>query len=69
MKNVSSSLVHRFNNQFTTLVTAVEAMEANLDNAEYLKEIFAEIMNKREDFNATLLEIRSILEEREKYEN
>lgn len=69
MKNVSNNLVHRFNNQFTTLVTAVEAIGANLDNSEFLKEIFSEIMNKKDEFQVTLLEIRAILEERQKYEN
>jgi len=64
MKNVSSSLIHRFNNQFTTLVTALDAMGGNLDNPDYLKEIFGEILNKKEDFEVTLMEIRSILEEK-----
>ncbi|MCB9092183.1 MAG: hypothetical protein H6621_00345 [Halobacteriovoraceae bacterium] len=66
MKNISNSLVHRFNNQFTTLVTALDAIGANLENSEYLKEIYGEIVSKKDEFQETLIEIRKILEERER---
>lgn len=69
MKNESNSLIHRFNNQFTTLITAVDAIGANIDNPEYLKELYAEILNKKNDYHSTMIEVRAMLEEKVKNEN
>jgi len=57
------------NNQFTTLITAVDAIGANIDNPEYLKELYAEILNKKNDYHSTMIEVRAMLEEKVKNEN
>lgn len=61
MKTVSSSLLHKMENQLGLLLSSIDAMEANLDDAEYLKEVMGEIRNKKEDMNSFMQELREVL--------
>ncbi|MBL7665298.1 MAG: hypothetical protein JNM93_09200 [Bacteriovoracaceae bacterium] len=65
MKRASNNLIHRFNNQFSVLVTAIDAMSANLENKEYLKEVLEEIQSKKNEFQITLDEIKRLIEEKQ----
>ncbi len=61
MKTQSSSLVHKINNHLGVLLSSVEAMEANLDDHDFLKEIIAEIVLQKDACKETLNEIKEKL--------
>jgi len=63
MKPASNrELIHKVNNQLGLLVSSIEAMERNLDNKEFCKEVIAEILRKKDDFKKTVNEIKEKLE-------
>jgi len=64
MKTTSNSLIHRVNNHLGVLLSSVEAMEANIDNHEFLKEMIAEIVLQKDTCKETLNEVKEILKER-----
>ena len=63
MKTTSTSLVHRVNNYLGVLLSSVEAMEANVDNHDFLKEIIAEIALQKNICKETLNEVKEKLKE------
>ena len=58
MKTVSTSLIHKINNHLGVLLSSVEAMEANLHDHDYLKEVIAEICRKKDDYRMIVEEIK-----------
>jgi hypothetical protein len=66
MKTTSTSLIHRVNNHLGVLLSSVEAMEANVDNHEFLKEIIAEISLQKNICRETLNEVKEKIKEQEK---
>lgn len=65
MKTQSSNLVHKINNHLGVLLSSVEAMEANLNDHEFLKEIIAEIVLQKDACKETLDEVKAKLREQE----
>lgn len=65
MKTQSNSLIHKINNHLGVLLSSVEAMEANLDDHDFLKEIIAEIILQKDACNQTLNEIKEKLKGQE----
>jgi Tfp pilus assembly protein PilN len=61
MKTASNNLLHKMENKLGLLLSSIDAMEANLDDAEYLKEVIAEIRNKKDEMNAFMNELREVL--------
>ena len=51
MKTQSNSLVHKINNHLGVLLSSVEAMEANLNDHDYLKEVIKEIVRQKDEWN------------------
>tara|TARA_R110002049_G_scaffold150260_3_gene313407 strand:- start:747 stop:947 length:201 start_codon:yes stop_codon:yes gene_type:complete len=58
MKTQSTSLVHKINNHLGVLLSSVEAMEANLHDHNYLKEVIAEICQKKTEYREIIEEIK-----------
>jgi len=65
MKTVSTSLIHKINNHLGVLLSSVEAMEANLHDHDYLKEVIAEICHKKDDYRMIVEEIKEKVAEQE----
>jgi hypothetical protein len=65
MKTQSNNLVHKINNHLGVLLSSVEAMEANLNDHEFLKEIIAEIVLQKDACKETLNEVKAKLREQE----
>lgn len=63
MKTTSTSLIHRVNNHLGVLLSSLEAMEANMDNHDYLKEVIAEIALQKDACKETLTEVKERLKE------
>ena len=63
MNAESSKLIHRFNNQFLTLISTLEAMSTNIDDKEYIKAVLDEILLNKDEFHSTMNEIREKLKE------
>lgn len=61
MKTASNNLLHKMENKLGLLLSSIDAMEANLDDVEYLKEVIAEIRNKKDEMNAFMNELREVL--------
>jgi Tfp pilus assembly protein PilN len=61
MKTASNNLLHKMENKLGLLLSSIDAMEANLDDAEYLKEVIAEIRNKKDEMNDFMNELREVL--------
>jgi len=61
MKTASNNLLHKMENNLGLLLSSIDAMEANLEDAEYLKEVMSEIRNKKEEMNAFMNELREVL--------
>ena len=65
MKTQSNSLVHKINNHLGVLLSSVEAMEANLNDHDFLREIIAEIVLQKDACKETLNEVKAKLREQE----
>jgi len=62
MKPASNrELIHKINNQLGLIVSSIEAMEYNLDNKEFCKEVITEILRRKDDFKNTVNEIKEKL--------
>jgi len=65
MKIQSTSLVHKINNHLGVLLSSLEALEANLDDHEYLKEMLGSIILDKDVCKQTLEEVKLKLREAE----
>ena len=63
MKTQSSSLAHKVNNHLGVLLSSLEALEGNLDDHEYLKEMLTSIFQGKETCKETLEEVKAKLRE------
>lgn len=63
MKTQSSSLVHKINNHLGVLLSSLEALEGNLDDHEYLKEMLSSIILEKDVCKQTLDEVKAKLRE------
>lgn len=61
MKTESSELIHKMNNQLGGLISSLEAMEANIENPDYCKEVVSEIIAQKNDFRKTVDECINFL--------
>lgn len=61
MKPTSSELLHTIENQLGLLISSIEAMEANIDDPDYCKEVIQEIRNKKVKFATTLDELKKAI--------
>jgi hypothetical protein len=65
MKTQSNSLVHKINNHLGVLLSSVEAMEANLNDHDYLKEVIKEIVRQKDDCKELVEQIKEKLQGQE----
>jgi predicted component of type VI protein secretion system len=61
MKTQSSNLVHKINNHLGVLISSLDAMEANIDDHDFLKEMINEIIKDKDACQQTLNEIKEKL--------
>ena len=61
MKTASSDLIHKINNQFGLLISSIEAMESNIEDTEYCKEVIQEIKIQKTQFSSTIEDLKQIL--------
>lgn len=64
MKTEFTDLIHKINNQFGLVISSVEAMDKNINDADYCKAVTSEILNKKNDFTKTIMEIKLFLSEK-----
>lgn len=64
MKIQSSDLIHKINNEFKAIIASIEAMDKNINDTDYCKEVISEILKNKDELNKTILEIKFYLNEK-----
>lgn len=66
MKTQSSELIHKINNQMGLILSSLESVQSNMDDAKFCREVISEILKKKADINKTISEIKDALIEKSK---